>query len=132
MVAQVLKYRRVLEAAIARVPALQAADVDRAVLLLMAYDHLLGRGIDGGGAVKRIIKENDALLRAAFAEQGSHATAEETAGDGAGIIARPRFVRVNTLKMIVSEAVSALTSSAVAGSGKLLAISEVAIDPLIP
>jgi putative methyltransferase len=38
------------------------------LLLVMTYDLLLGHGkIDGGGQVKRVLKEHEAKLRAEFA-----------------------------------------------------------------
>lgn len=68
----------------------------RGLALVMAYDLLVGRGIRGGGHLKRALVSRKPQLQAALA------AAKEAAGDGAPGCAMadlPRYVRINRLRL---------------------------------
>mmetsp|Transcript_45859 Transcript_45859/g.143487 ORF Transcript_45859/g.143487 Transcript_45859/m.143487 type:complete len:524 (-) Transcript_45859:36-1607(-) len=65
----------------------------------MAFELLLGRGIQGGGSVKRRLKEHEAALRAALpADVVKQQQKQQNRPDSSGFSRRrPRYVRLNTL-----------------------------------
>lgn len=88
---------------------------DANLLLLLLYDLLYGKGIQGGGQVKRLLLVHEPALRAAAA--GVEAPPPQTPrtpgvdgdGDGDGGKWRfPRYARVNPLKLSVAGAIVAL------------------------
>jgi 16S rRNA C967 or C1407 C5-methylase (RsmB/RsmF family) len=82
-------------------------DADPAMVLVLLQEHLFSRGgIKGGGALKRLIVESDAALRAAA---GDAVAAAKTAG-GDAASTWPRYVRVNTLLAAVPDVVAELTA----------------------
>lgn len=97
---------------------------DDALLLVLLYEHAFGKGIRGGGVMKRFIAGNDALIKALCSE-GDGAAA---AGEGEEDAARPRYARVNTLCGTVEEAVERLCGEGAASLDR----SEVALDAHIP
>eukprot|EP00500_Bicosoecida_sp_ms1_P011899 CAMPEP_0203832884 /NCGR_PEP_ID=MMETSP0115-20131106/71834_1 /ASSEMBLY_ACC=CAM_ASM_000227 /TAXON_ID=33651 /ORGANISM="Bicosoecid sp, Strain ms1" /LENGTH=102 /DNA_ID=CAMNT_0050741953 /DNA_START=51 /DNA_END=356 /DNA_ORIENTATION=- len=63
LVCETLKYLHVIRDICKAVPSLvknKTVGKRPAMLYVMLYDHLFGKGIKGGGAVKRVIKENAA------------------------------------------------------------------------
>jgi hypothetical protein len=93
---------------------------DPHLLYLLLYDLLYGKGISGGGQVKRLLLAHEpALRRAAEGVEppppqapASQAGASDV-GDGVGRF--PRYARVNPLKTTVAAAIAAL---AVPGKGE--------------
>lgn len=87
---------------------------DGNLLLLLLYDLLYGKGIQGGGQVKRLLLAHEPALRAAA--EGVETPPPQTprteggGGDGDGGNGRsfPRYARVNPLKLTVAGAVAAL------------------------
>lgn len=62
LVCETLKYLTVILEICRAVRPLTTAKIVKsrpALLYVMLYDHLFGKGIKGGGAVKKVIKEND-------------------------------------------------------------------------
>jgi putative methyltransferase len=151
---ETLKQWKVLERVLATADSVTPstfADVDNSLLMVMLYDALLGSGrIDGGGHVKRLLAQHLPALRTALEAIAPGAGPRlkkgvPSSGGGASTEegGRPRFVRVNTIKMTVPEAVAALVAhagtGARAGSGgaepshaRLPAGALVAPDPHIP
>ena len=104
----------------------------RGVLLVMLYEFLLGQGIKGGGALKRVIKEHESALRGALDELRAEAGAQDSNElllpkqlRRSTVVPVPRFARVNTLRCGVDAAAEALRSEG--GGGHC-----VAVDPHVP
>ena len=117
LVCETVRFKPVLQKLI-RAANMEAAvrKMNKAMVLVMLYDHLFGHGIRGGGAVKRMIKQHEAALRSSLASMRSAAGLGESAPNDAllppsarrdAAVRRdasvPRFARVNT----------ALTSTAI-------------------
>ena len=152
LVCETLRHTAALERACGGIPALAAAlrdaAVDRALLFVVAYEVLWGVGkVRGGGAVKRLVVENEAALRAATGAvtRGGRSAAAGAAGasaSGAGAAAEvggdqpqppTRWVRVNTLAGSVEQAVAALCSAAQApATGAALARDAITPSALLP
>ena len=78
---------------------------NEALLYLVLYDFLLGRGVSGGGKVKRAITAVGDNLKKALKR------VQEEAGETLVVpraASLPRYVRVNTIKVAVDEAIEAL------------------------
>jgi len=110
LVCETLKYADVLSKlmTMSKVPEKEWKGVQRSMLLVMMYDHLFGKGIKGGGAVKRLIVKHDEKLRRALvrmkAEMKVMSNREllpECVRNGHS---GKRYVRVNTLKLSLNDA----------------------------
>ena len=114
-----------LMAALKAVPAIaaQLSHVDSAMLLVLAYDHLVGSGIQGGGQLKRLIVENSSALSAA-AERGGLCRAEGPSS--AHSLLRPRYARVNTLLASPQEVIDALTRASASAAAAVPATDSAA------
>lgn len=99
---------------------------DPNLLYLLLFDLLYGKGIQGGGQVKRLLLTHEAALRAAA--EGVEAPPPQTPGAGSGFGDAgedgnggggrfPRYARVNPLKLTVAAAVAALAGET-QGKGK--------------
>ncbi|CEO96878.1 hypothetical protein PBRA_005482 [Plasmodiophora brassicae] len=115
LVCQTLKYRTVILQCMQGTALAKVAKVskNRAVILIMVYEMLFGKGkIHGGGALRRAVLENESVLRSRLARQkqaASASTNEDLLPDiHRTILKLPRFVRVNTLKTTVEAAVERL------------------------
>lgn len=104
----------------------------RGVLLVMLYEFLLGHGIKGGGALKRVLKEHESALRGALNELRAEAGAQDSNElllpkqlRRSEVVPVPRFARVNTLRCGVDAAAEALRSKGGGGHS-------VAVDPHVP
>jgi putative methyltransferase len=115
-----LKYKPVLTSLFASSGVHAAAvklNIRPTLLLVMAYELLFGHGkIEGGGAVKRFLKENESKLRSSLArlkvdkavandQDLLPPAARSTTGNNL-----PRYVRVNTLVSTVPDAIALLVS----------------------
>ena len=128
----------VLRRIIRTVPAVSArlGHGEPALLLILTYELLLGRGnICGGGQLKRVLMEYEADLRSAAAKLGVVKRAAKEAGTrgGSGSAAAatlPRYVRVNTLQCSVEDAITRLTDAN--GSGTALTTGDVRRDVDVP
>lgn len=106
--AATLGHRTVLQAAVAKaglkLEGNSGSDSDvyafagrRGLALVMAYDLLIGRGIRGGGHLKRALVSRQPQLQAALS------AAKEDAGDsvpGGAFADLPRYVRINRLRLV--------------------------------
>ncbi|CAJ1457434.1 unnamed protein product [Effrenium voratum] len=122
LAAQALKRRRDLE------QALRQCGLDcGGLLLVMAYDLLLGRGLKGGGLLSRQLREKRPQLQAALA-------ADEE--DGCEMDVLPRYVRVNRLKTsaasLKARLQAALQAQLESSRNGKLELAEVQEDPLVP
>ena len=127
-----LKYAQTLEGLLLASGAQAAAQkqqVRKSVLLVMAYELLLGHGkIDGGGAVKRLLKEFELPMRAALSRlkiaQGVETNEEllPLAARSSGGVSFPRYARVNTLRTCIEEVQSALAQQGFVRSSSELAL----------
>ena len=114
LVTETLKHKSALDSVLER-SGLQATlgkqVRDPFLLYLLLFDFLFGKGIQGGGQVKRTLKEHEAALRKATEGlvlpekyQGSQQQHEHASSF-------PRYARVNTLKMTLAEVRAKLASS---------------------
>ena len=107
LVAETHKYENVLSKLIEATP--EFKETNQSVLRIMLFEHLFGKGIKGGGAVKRLIKKHDKnlkkVLRMLKAERNVSENEELIPKNlrGRGKSNRPRYVRVNTLLMKISD-----------------------------
>ncbi len=122
LVSETLRYKAALDHVLNQSQLRQALrkDVrDPHLLYLLLFDLLYGKGIQGGGQVKRLLLAHEAALRAAAATveappppplppQGQ-ASGEDGAAGAAGRF--PRYARVNPLKTTVAKAVAALAAA---------------------
>lgn len=144
---ETLRNAAALEAACVSVPAISAAlsvdEVDRALLLVLAYEALFGAGeIRGGGAGRRLVlAHTDALRAAAGAPARSEGRssgvdkASATTGNGAVKAAGgggARWVRVNTLVSTVADAQKTLVDAGASPTGVALAAGESVASALVP
>lgn len=102
----------------------------------MLHDHLWGAGVQGGGALKRLVVSLDSELRAASARLGI-ALGRKAAAASAGAPpppGPPRYLRVNTLVSSVPAVVAELTGAgaSAAGSGPHLSPADVVVDEHVP
>ena len=133
LVSETLRYREVLEAVMSTersgVPseAWEAAKY-RGVLLVMIYDFLIGTGLVGGGAIKRVLKSHEPALRAALAGLRTEAGGEDNELllpkrlRRSAVAPVPRYARVNTLRCGIDAATRHLESEA--GGGHTVARDE--------
>ncbi len=115
LVSQTLKYREILEELFqaCRVP---AAKRTHALLLVMAHDLLFSKRqkVASGGKLKQALAAKEAELRTALARlmvrrrvaDTAHLIPEELRGNLGHV--NPRYVRVNSIKMAVDDAVQRL------------------------
>lgn len=111
---EALKYESIISELLTSSGAQFAATQNRvrpALLLVMVYDLLFGHGkIEGGGQVKRLIKEYESRMRTALERlkiaRGASCNQEllpPPARSDGGVTPTPRYVRVNTLLATVVE-----------------------------
>jgi len=125
VVCETLKYRDAIDHVL-RIAELDKEALARSegLLYVMLYDHLWGKGIQGGGAVKRTILSHDTALRAALQK----VVEVRGASDASDLVAEhvksapdfPRFARVNLLRATVNQATEAKLHKSVS------------VDPHIP
>ncbi|GBG27581.1 25S rRNA cytosine-C5-methyltransferase rcm1 [Hondaea fermentalgiana] len=102
VVCETLKYRDTLDAVL-RGAKLAPSQLARStgLLYVMLYDHLFGKGIKGGGAVKRAIIEQDKALRTSLAEimreKGAKAPEDLLPAHIRDAPKFPRYARVNEI-----------------------------------
>lgn len=112
VVCETLKYREAIDEVLG-VAQLNKRDLARSegLLYVMLYDHLWGKGIQGGGAVKRTIISHDGVLRDSLAKvvkrRGVSSASDLVADHVKNAPDFPRFARVNLLKSSVDQAVAA-------------------------
>ena len=103
----------------------EGRDADPAMVLVLLQEHVYGRGIAGGGRLKRLIVSHDAALKAAAGSEAPRETAGAARARALAALtaAWPRYARVNTLQTSVAEVVGALV-----GAG----LSPPPCDPHVP
>lgn len=100
VVCETLKYRDALDE-VMRGAHIEPDKLARSagLLYVMLYDHLFGKGIKGGGAVKRAIRENDVALRKSLTklmqEKGASTKEDLLPAHVRNVPKFPRYARVN-------------------------------------
>ena len=116
LVSETLRHKHALDQVLdrSRLKATLRKDVrDGNLLLLLLYDLLYGKGIQGGGQVKRLLLAHEPALRAAAEGVEAPPPLPPRRGGGGGDEGGngrlfPRYARVNPLKLTVAGAVAAL------------------------
>jgi putative methyltransferase len=114
------------------------SNVEAGLLLVLSYELLYGaKSIKGGGAARKLVMEQEGALRRSLRlpPRGEAAASAAEVGRGreagrGGDDSKPRWLRVNTLKTSVPQAIAALTMSV--GEAPCLAPSEVVRDGDVP
>ncbi len=103
LVSETSKYANVIRRIVATVP--EFKETDQSVLYIMLYEHLFGKGIKGGGSIKRLIKKYDNTLKESLEKIRKE---KNVSNDiellpeklrGRGKTNKPRYIRLNTLLM---------------------------------
>jgi putative methyltransferase len=140
LVCETLRYRPVITALLAAVPALSAVDAedDQSLTNVLVYELLFGKGrITGGGQAKRrILESKDALcaaLKDLLVARGVQSVAELVPDRAVNVPTLARFARVNALKIdSVDAAVQQLGLKVVDAGDAMLENGSVRIDSSVP
>jgi 16S rRNA C967 or C1407 C5-methylase (RsmB/RsmF family) len=138
--------RKAITDAVRDCEALVDGGFDEYDVIVGVYEQIFGRGIQGGGRLKRAIVDSEPQLRSALqASVDKHAAAQLAAKQAKGTttgaaVGQERCIRVNTLLMTVEDAVTALTTgapapaaaSAAPAAWPVLSPGEVAVDSDVP
>mmetsp|Transcript_30914 Transcript_30914/g.49600 ORF Transcript_30914/g.49600 Transcript_30914/m.49600 type:complete len:471 (-) Transcript_30914:1431-2843(-) len=129
VVCETLKFKQTIDNVLSRAK-INPNKIARSLGLMyvMLYDHLFGKGIRGGGAVKRSIVGYDEQLRTALGllmkEKGVDDAADLVSSAIRNAPKFPRYARVNLLTATVDEVLDELKQDT--------ALGDISVDPDIP
>lgn len=116
LVTQTLEHKAHLQKALDASGASEAlSDVRLSLQLILAFEMLLGKGIIGGGSIKKVLKRFRAEMLAQLPE---HVKARSAAAGGGGSAKARRYIRINTMKCSDASAIGALRAIASSLSGE--------------